>query len=95
MHINDVHSTNITREYRNKAQYPFAMTKQGIIAGFYASKTHNVVPAFDCALQPQIFGDVLKEVCSFANKNSFTVYNEETGKGLLRHLYLEYLLSHH
>ena len=86
--INDVHSTNITREYRNKAQYPFAMTKQGIIAGFYASKTHNVVPAFDCALQPQIFGDVLKEVCSFANKNSFTVYNEETGKGLLRHLYL-------
>ena len=88
VHINDVHSTNITREYRNKAQYPFAMTKQGIIAGFYASKTHNVVPAFDCALQPQIFGDILKEVCSFANKNSFTVYNEETGKGLLRHLYL-------
>ena len=86
--INDVHSTNKTREYRNKAQYPFAMTKQGIVAGFYASKTHNVVPAFDCALQPKIFGDVLKDVCEFANKNSLTVYNEETGKGLLRHLYL-------
>ena len=86
--INDVHSTNKTREYRNKAQYPFAITKQGIVAGFYASKTHNVVPAFDCALQPKIFGDILRDVCEFANQKSLTVYNEETGKGLLRHLYL-------
>lgn len=86
--INDVHSTNKIRAYRNKAQYPFAMTKQGVVAGFYASKTHNVIPAFDCALQPQIFGEILRDVCAFANENSLTVYNEETGKGLLRHLYL-------
>ena len=86
--INDVHSTNNTKAYRNKAQYPFAMTKNGIVAGFYASKTHNVVPAFDCALQPKIFGEILRDVCDFANENKLTVYNEETGKGLLRHLYM-------
>ncbi len=86
--INDVHSTDKTREYRNKAQYPFAMTKQGITAGFYASKTHNVVPAFDCALQPKIFGEILRDVCDFATANNLTVYNEETGRGLLRHLYM-------
>ena len=88
--INDVHSTNETSGYRNKAQYPFAMTKQGVVAGFYATKTHNVVPAFDCALQPRIFGDILRAVCDFANENKLSVYNEETGKGLLRHLYLRY-----
>lgn len=88
--INDVHSTDKTRAYRNKAQYPFAMTKQGVVAGFYASKTHNVVPAFDCALQPKIFGEILHEVCDFADENKLTVYNEKTGKGLLRHLYLRY-----
>ena len=88
--INNVHSTNKIRAYRNKAQYPFAMTKQGIVAGFYASKTHNVVPAFDCSLQPQIFGEILHSVCDFANQNNFTVYDEETEKGLLRHLYLRY-----
>jgi 23S rRNA (uracil1939-C5)-methyltransferase len=66
------------------------MTKQGIVAGFYASKTHNVVPAFDCSLQPQIFGEILHSVCDFANQNNFTVYDEETEKGLLRHLYLRY-----
>ena len=86
--INDVHTTNKTKAYRNKAQYPFAMTKNGIVAGFYASKTHNVVPAFDCALQPKIFGEILRDVCDFANENKLTVYNEETGKGLLRHLYM-------
>lgn len=88
--INDVHSTNKTKAYRNKAQYPFAITKSGIVAGFYASKTHNVVPAFDCALQPKIFGEILRAVCDFSNKKNLTVYNEETGKGLLRHLYLRY-----
>ena len=88
--INDVHSTNKTRAYRNKAQYPFAMTKNGVVAGFYASKTHNVVPAFDCSLQPNIFGQILRVVCDFANKNNLTVYDEESGKGLLRHLYLRF-----
>ena len=86
--INDVHSTNQTKAYRNKAQYPFAMTKQGIVAGFYASKTHNVVPAFDCSLQPKIFGEILRDVCNFANQNNLSVYDEESGKGLLRHLYM-------
>ncbi len=86
--INDVHSTNRIKSYRNKAQYPFSMTKNGIVAGFYASKTHNVVPAFDCALQPKVFGEILRVVCEFANQKKLTVYNEETGKGMLRHLYL-------
>ena len=88
--INDVHSTNETYGYRNKAQYPFAMTKQGIVAGFYATKTHNVVPAFDCALQPKIFGEILRFVCNFAKEKNLTVYDEESCKGLLRHLYLRY-----
>lgn len=86
--VNDVHSTNKTKQYRNKAQYPFSSTKQGIVGGFYATKSHNVVPAFDCALQPRIFGEILHAVCDFANSNNLTVYSEETGRGLLRHLYL-------
>ena len=88
--INDLHSTHETKGYRNKAQYPFAMTKQGIVAGFYASKTHNVVSAFDCALQPKAFGEILRAVCDFANEKKLSVYDEESGKGLLRHLYLRY-----
>ncbi len=88
--INAVHSTGVLNGYRNKAQYPFAMSKQGIIAGFYATKTHNVVPAFECSLQPTVFGEILRFFCDFANDKKLTVYDEETGKGILRHLYLRY-----
>ncbi len=86
--INPVRSTERFEGYRNKAQYPFAMTKNGVVAGFYAAKTHNVVPAFDCALQPEIFGKILWEICHLANEYKLDVYDETTGKGLLRHLYL-------
>lgn len=88
--INDIHTTEKTKAYRNKAQYPFAMSKNGVVAGFYASKTHNVVPAFDCSLQPEIFGRILRTVCDFATSKGLSVYDEESGKGLLRHLYLRY-----
>ena len=86
--INDVHSTENIYGYRNKAQYPFAMTKDGVCAGFYALKSHNVIPAVNCALQPSVFGDILESVCAFANENSWSVYDENSGSGLLRHLYL-------
>ena len=74
--------------YRNKAQYPVTKTKDGIRAGFFASKTHNIVPAERCALQNEAFGDIVEFVCRFADENAWSVYNEENGRGLLRHIYL-------
>lgn len=74
--------------YRNKGQYPVAKTKDGIRAGFYAAKSHNIIPADKCALQNTRFSDIVAEVCSFAEKNGWSVYDEISGKGLLRHIYL-------
>lgn len=75
--------------YRNKAQYPFAPGKNGeVIAGFYAQKSHRVVPCSDCKLQPEIFSRILESVLRWANRRGLSPYNEETGEGLLRHLYL-------
>lgn len=76
--------------YRNKAQYPIGMSKNGVTAGFYAAKTHKIIPSFDCALQPKIFGEILEFFCDFATKKNISVYDEESRKGLLRHLYLRY-----
>lgn len=86
--VNDLHTDGKISGYRNKAQYPFSMTKNGITAGFYALRSHIVLPAFGCLLQPSIFGDILSCVCSFANERKLTVYDEKSGRGLLRHLYL-------
>lgn len=74
--------------YRNKAQYPVARNKNGIYAGFYASKTHNVLPAEDCAIQYPDFSRIVGYVCRFAENNGWSVYDEESGRGLLRHIYL-------
>ena len=80
--------TDRVRGYRNKGQYPVAMGKNGVEAGFYAAKSHRLIPATDCALQPAIFAQIVAFLCDFATRHKIPAYNEETGKGLLRHFYL-------
>ena len=86
--ILDVISTDKVYRYRNKAQYPVAKTKAGVCAGFYAAKTHNVIPIKDCKIQNETFAPIVDFVCKFADKHSISVYDEKSGKGLLRHIYL-------
>lgn len=86
--VGEVLSTGRLTGYRNKAQYPVANGKSGMVAGFYATGTHRVVPCMDCRLQPPVFGDILAYVCAFCDKNGIKAYDEETGRGLLRHVYL-------
>lgn len=74
---------------RNKAQYPLGVGKDGkIIAGFYARNSHRIIPAGDCLLHPVAFGEILCCIVDFLNQNLASVYNEGTGKGLFRHVYL-------
>ena len=86
--VENVRTTGEQKGYRNKAEYPITGGKNGLYGGFYAPKTHRVVPAFDCALQPPVFGEILRFFCEFYTEKGIKSYNEETGKGLLRHLYL-------
>ena len=74
--------------YRNKGQYPVASVKGEIRAGFYATKTHNVVPFSNCEIQNEAFGKIVDAVCRYATENGITPYDEESGTGLLRHIYL-------
>lgn len=75
--------------YRNKAQYPFAVEKSGTpILGFFARRSHRVIPVEDCLLQPELFGKIAAMVLEFVQKNRIPVYDEASGTGELRHLYL-------
>ncbi len=86
--VDEVKTTGELRGYRNKVQYPFGVTGGKVVVGFYAGKTHKVIPCRDCAIGNPAFNEIAAAVCDFANENGLSVYNEETGKGLLRHLYL-------
>lgn len=75
--------------YRNKAQYPVAPDENGrCTAGFYSRRSHRITDCSMCMLQPSEFNDILNEVISFANNNGILPYNEKTGAGLLRHVYI-------
>ncbi len=75
--------------YRNKAQYPVRATADGrCAAGFFAQRSHRLVEAENCRLHPPVFGKILNAILEFANQNGIKPYNEMTGKGLLRHIFL-------
>lgn len=71
--------------YRNKAQYPVAADGS---VGFYAFHSHRIVKCGCCALQPEIFGKITAECSEWAAENRISIYDEQSGKGLLRHIYL-------
>ncbi len=81
-------STERVGGYRNKAQYPVTATKNGMRCGFYAPKTHNIVPTDSCAIQNARFADITKAVCELCDRYGIAAYDEVSRKGLLRHIYL-------
>lgn len=84
-----VRGSDETLRYRNKAQFPVQLDRNhNPVMGFYASNTHRVVPCENCVLQPEVFGDVLTVVREWIIRRGITVYDEQTHKGLLRHVYL-------
>ena len=75
--------------YRNKAQYPIAKNKDGSYSiGFFAPKSHRVTEAAECPLAPSEFPEILTLLRGFFTKHDLSVYDEESGNGLLRHIYL-------
>ncbi len=74
--------------YRNKAQYPVTTRRGKVVAGFYRAGTHEVVENKGCRILPQETEAVKDIVIDHVNKNNITAYDEKTGKGLLRHIYV-------
>lgn len=79
--------TGKTERYRNKAQYPVGFDKK-IKAGFYAQKSHRIIDCADCLLQPAEYAQIVETVKSFMTEYKITAYDGETGKGLVRHIYV-------
>ena len=75
--------------YRNKVQFPVGRDKNGApCIGFYAGRTHRIVPCPDCKLQPDILNDIGNALCSFFGAHGIQPYDEVSGKGLVRHIFL-------
>ena len=72
--------------YRNKAQFPFGMDKNGnIVAGFYAGRTHDIIECGDCLLGVEENKDILDIIKGFMRDHNIRPYDETAHKGLVRH----------
>jgi len=76
------------RGYRNKAQYPVASRKGRCFAGFFRAGTHQVVENERCRILPAVTDEVKDTVIDYVNHYRISAYDEETHKGLLRHIYV-------
>lgn len=72
--------------YRNKAQYPIRKENGKVQMGFFASRSHRLVPLSDCVIQHPENAGIMKIVKDFLEDNSISIYDEQTHKGLVRHL---------
>ena len=74
-----------TRDYRNKASFPVAGQTGQAQAGFFAPRSHELI-ASDCPIQKPEINAAKNAVIRWANDNDIPPYNEQTGKGVLRHI---------
>ena len=75
--------------YRNKVQYPVGKDKNGhLCIGFYAGRSHRIVPCADCKLQPAVLNEIGSTLCGLLEQYGIQPYDEQSGKGLVRHIFL-------
>lgn len=72
--------------YRNKASFPFGTEEDRACFGFFAPRSHRLVPLDNCPIQQGVLVECAKAVRKWANKCEIPVYDETTGKGVLRHI---------
>lgn len=73
--------------YRNKIQMPVGLSQTGrIITGFYKEKTHEIVPIETCYIENEKAEEVLKTIRELMKKFKILPYDEDTRKGIIRHI---------
>lgn len=74
--------------YRNKAQYPVRLVDGRVRAGFFARRSHRLVPVEDCLLQPELFRTIVRTITAFLEEFSIPAYDEQGHSGLVRHIFI-------
>ena len=73
--------------YRNKVNAAFQHKKNGeILAGVYEEGTHRVLSVDDCKIENRLAQEIVETIRGLLRSFKITVYNEDSGYGLLRHV---------
>ena len=73
--------------YRNKSQYPIGEDPaKNPVAGFYAGRTHCIIPRIDCGLSPAENKEILEIILGHMRKYHIKPYDESSQNGIVRHV---------
>ncbi len=86
--VDTIHGAADTHRYRNKVQFPVSRGKGGIHVGLFRARSHDVIDVPDCLLQSQAANELGRALKSWMERGHVSAYDEKTGKGLVRHLYV-------
>lgn len=76
--------------YRNKAQYPVGLDKEGkIVVGFYAGRTHSIIEQTDCKLAPEEYKEIIDIIIDYMLEHAIKPYDEKDSSGILRHILIK------
>lgn len=84
--VNDVAGMYYPFHYRNKVHAVFGKIKNQVVAGTYQAGTHTIIPIENCMIEDQQASAIVKTVTELIASFKLWVYNEDTGKGLMRHI---------
>lgn len=83
--VEEILGAQDTLRYRNKAQYP--VSKDGAV-GFYRARTHEVIECEHCLLVRPEADAAAEALREYMQSCRVAGYDEKTGRGLIRHLYV-------
>ena len=73
--------------YRNKIQMPYGKDRKGnVVYGFFKENSHEIIPVKECAIEDQRAAPILWDIKELVKEMKIPVYNEDSGKGILRYV---------
>lgn len=85
-HVEPIIGMEEPLHYRNKVQAAFGRGRSGIISGVYQSSTHRIVPINSCMIENKVADKIIVTIRHMLDSFKLTVYDENTGRGFLRHV---------
>jgi len=73
--------------YRNKIQMPFGKDRKGnVVYGFFKENSHEIIPVKECMIEDKRAASILWDIKELVKQFNISVYNEDSGKGILRYV---------
>ena len=86
VHVENTIGMDEPYHYRNKAAFPFAMVDGRMCFGFFAPRSHRLIPIDGCFIEQEPLYNAASAVHCWAEENDIQPYDEETGSGTIRHV---------